>query len=129
MDYQSFGKLLKSLRAERRLSLRMFCQISGLDPGNVSRWERGVTPPPQTDETLDRIASAIGLTPGSDKYKDSFVSASISAGRIPRDTLTNRALIDRLPVFLRTLDGSKLSGDQLDALIQKINEEGNAYEK
>ena len=30
------------------LTLREFCRRNGFDPGNVSRLERGLVPPPQT---------------------------------------------------------------------------------
>ncbi|NQS98439.1 MAG: helix-turn-helix transcriptional regulator [candidate division Zixibacteria bacterium] len=123
MSNPIFGKLLKSLRAECGLSLRKFCEISELDPGNVSRWERGVANPPQTDKTLERIALILKLTPGSDQYKDFFVAASISSGKLPRSVIEDKVLLDKLPVLLRTLDGQKLSSAQLDSLIQKVRDE------
>ena len=123
MKSTPFGKLLKSLREERRLSLRKFCQITDLDPGNVSRWERGVTAPPQNKETLNKISTVFGIKPESDRYKELFFSASISAGRLPSETLDNEALLSKMPLLLRTLDGRKLSEEQFEALINKIKAE------
>lgn len=122
MSTNPFGTLLKKLRAKRNLTLRKFCLISGLDPGNVSRWERGITNPPQVPETLRKIAIVLGLDEGSDKYEEFMNTAFISAGRLPKRTMDDRELVNKLPVFLRTLDGRKLSSEQLDALIRKIKE-------
>ncbi len=42
----SFGEWLKARRGRKRLTLRVFAKKAGLDPGNLSRYERGVVQPP-----------------------------------------------------------------------------------
>ncbi len=118
-----FGEKLKELRLNRSLSIRQFCKKTALDPGNVSKWERGLLKPPQTTEVLERIAAILDLEPGSDTYKDFFASAAVSSGRIPRETVENEELLAKLPVLLRTIDGQKLTSGQLDSLIEIIKEE------
>lgn len=118
-----FGEKLKELRLKRSLSLRNFCIKTALDPGNVSKWERGLLKPPQTAEVLERIAAILDLAPGSDTYRDFFASAAISSGRIPKEIIDNEKLIEKLPVLLRTIDGQKLTSVQLDSLIEIIKDE------
>ena len=55
---RNFGELLKSLRVARRETLREFCDKHKLDPGNYSRLERGLFPPPQNEELLEKYALA-----------------------------------------------------------------------
>ena len=123
MRSKSFGEMLRELRLNKRLTLRRFCQMTGLDPGNVSRWERNVTAPPQIDDTLNRMAAALGLEEGSDAYEDFFALAAISGGRLPKRVISDGELVAKLPMFFRTLDGRKLTEEQLGALIEKIKEE------
>ena len=44
-----FGAFFKQKRLELGLSLRRFCLEHGLDPGNISKLERGRLAPPQHD--------------------------------------------------------------------------------
>jgi transcriptional regulator with XRE-family HTH domain len=122
MARKIFGDMLKELRLKKELTLRKFCLITGVDPGNLSRWERGVSAPP-SDELIERMAVTLGLEPGTDEFEDFIAAAALSKGRIPKKALENEQLMAKLPVFFRTLDGRKLSEEQLDALIQIIKDE------
>ncbi len=42
-----FGAFVRTTRKALGLNLREFCRRNGFDPGNISRLERGLTPPPQ----------------------------------------------------------------------------------
>ena len=53
----TFAKLMKKLRMEKKLTLREFCQTNGFDPGNYSRLERGLFPPPQKEAILVKYLS------------------------------------------------------------------------
>lgn len=118
-----FGDLLRELRLKRELTLREFCRLTGLDPGNVSRYERGKIPAPLQVDTLDRIAAVLGIEPESDEYKEFQSAAYLSAGRLPKGVIDDAELMARLPVFFRTVDGKKLTPEQLDILIEMIKEE------
>ena len=123
MHVKLFGDMLNKLRLEKGLTLRKFCRLTGFDPGNVSRWERGKMNPPQDPKKLERIATALDLENGSTEYDDFISSAAISAGHIPKKTMEDKELLQKLPIFFRTLDGRKLSPEQLESLITIIKEE------
>jgi len=121
MATKIFGDMLKELRLKRELTLRKFCLITGVDPGNLSRWERGVSAPP-SDELIERMAATLGLEQGTDEFDDFLTAAALSKGRLPKKTLENEQLMAKLPVFFRTMDGRKLTEEQLDALLEIIKE-------
>ena len=58
--------------------MRDFCLRHGFDPGNYSRLERGLFPPPQREELLERYANAVGLVRGSDDWLEFFDTAAAS---------------------------------------------------
>jgi transcriptional regulator with XRE-family HTH domain len=116
----AFGKHLKRLRMAKGQTLREFCQVNGFDPGNYSRLERGLFLPPQKEELLEKYAAALGLRRGSDEWLEFFDLAAASRGEIPKDLLSDEEVVDKLPVLFRTLRGSAMSPDKLDALVEKI---------
>lgn len=115
-----FGKYIKSLRTRQRKTLREFCLENGLDPGNYSRIERGRFPAPQKQETLEKYATALGLTRGSDEWVELFDMAAASRGEIPADLLNDEQVLEKLPVLFRTLRGSPVPADKLDELIELV---------
>ena len=58
----AFGEFVKARRQARGLTLRVFCEKNGFDPGNLSRLERGLTPPPHDEKKLAEYALALGLS-------------------------------------------------------------------
>lgn len=116
----NFGALLRNLRAKRRLTLREFCLTNGFDPGNYSRLERGLYPPPQSREQLEKYARALKLVEGSDEWIEFFDVAAASRGEIPRDLLNDAELVEKLPVLFRTLRGQQVSPEKLDELAELI---------
>jgi transcriptional regulator with XRE-family HTH domain len=115
-----FGSYLKSLRIERKISLREFSINAKADPGNVSRIERGVLSPPQNREILVRFASALGLTEGSDEWYALFDHAAADRGLIPADILQNDRIVYFLPAFFRTLRGTKPTDEEMGKIIELI---------
>jgi transcriptional regulator with XRE-family HTH domain len=120
MNPNAFSKLLRRLRAEQGMTLREFCLKSGFDPGNYSRLERGLYPPPESRECLEKYASALGLVPGSDAWLEFFDVAAAERGRIPDDLMSDAKVVEKLPVLFRTMRGTPLSSVQLDQLIEKV---------
>ncbi|MCK4909165.1 MAG: helix-turn-helix domain-containing protein [Planctomycetes bacterium] len=119
-NIKAFGVFFKERRIALGYTLRRFCEEKGLDPGNLSRMERGIISPPQKKERLEEYARQLKLKEGSDDWYQFFDLASVAGGRIPPQVLNDANLIEKLPVFFRTLRGQKLTTEQLDALIEKI---------
>ena len=117
---QTFGDYFKQLRIGRRITLRAFCEQHGLDPGNISRLERGRMRPPQAEEKLTQYAKALGLKRGSDEWYEFFDLAAAESGKLPKYILDDEEVVAKLPVLFRTLRGKKLSKAKLAELIEKI---------
>ncbi|MBI3270007.1 MAG: helix-turn-helix domain-containing protein [Planctomycetes bacterium] len=115
-----FGDHFKARRMALGKTLRQFCQENGLDPGNTSRLERGLLPPPQTREKLESYAGLLGLRRGSDEWYEFFDLAAAETGRIPEEILSDPELLDKLPILFRTLRGQRVPEDKLDELIRRL---------
>ena len=113
MAAPSFGELIKELRRRQGLSLRAFCELHELDPGNQSKMERGLRPPPLGEQQREELARWLGLKPGDDDWQTFFDLADIANGRIPSELLGDEALVGKLPLVFRSLRGEKLNKDQL----------------
>jgi transcriptional regulator with XRE-family HTH domain len=120
MSPNAFSKLLRRLRVDQGMTLREFCLKNGFDPGNYSRLERGLYPPPESHECLEKYACALGLVPGSDTWLEFFDVAAAERGRIPDDLMSDAEVVEKLPVLFRTIRGTPLSSEQLDQLIEKV---------
>jgi transcriptional regulator with XRE-family HTH domain len=110
---------------ELRKTLRQFSLENGLDPGNISKIERGILPPPQSREKLSHYAKCLGIVEGSDEWLEFFDIARTDAGRIPEDLLEDRDIVAKLPLVFRTIKGQKLTGEQLEKFaraLEKLNE-------
>lgn len=115
-----FGEYFKSKRIELGLTLRDFCKRYGLDPGNISKLERGLLPPPASRGKLEAYASFLGLKKGTDDWVEFFDRAAACRGEIPKDILEDSEAIKNLPIIFRTIRGKKISNKLLDDLIEKI---------
>lgn len=117
-----FGEFFKAMRLKRGLTLRQFCEASGFDPGNISRLERGVFPPPESPEKLDEYARALGLREGSEEWIEFHDRAATSRGQLPADLLSDKDLVDRLPLLFRTLRGQKVPAAKLKELVEWVKQ-------
>jgi transcriptional regulator with XRE-family HTH domain len=115
-----FGEYFKTKRIEKGLTLRDFCKTFGLDPGNISKLERGLLPPPTSREKLEAYASYLGLKKGSGDWMEFFDRAAACRGELSKDFLEDSEVVKNLPVIFRTIRGKKLSAKLLDELIEKI---------
>ena len=116
----SFSELVKNLRINQKKTLRQFCLENGLDPSNWSKIERGVNPPPKDEATLAKWASLLGVEANSEAWKDFMYEAEVSRGNIPREIMNDEKLLEKLPVFFRTVRGAELSEEQLDNFINDL---------
>ncbi len=115
-----FGSFFKEKRIEKGYTLREFCEKYGLDPGNMSKLERGLLPPPASRQKLEQLASYLGLKEGTDDWMEFFDLAAATRGEFPKDVLDNDKIVEALPLIFRTIRGKKVSEKLLDDLVEKI---------
>src|SRR3989304_556150 len=56
----TFGEFFKQKRTGLKKTLRQFCAENNLDPGNISKLERGLMAPPQGSDKLEEYAGFRG---------------------------------------------------------------------
>lgn len=117
-----FGETVRERRKQLRLGLREFAQRAGMDPGNLSKIERGRLGAPQSEEILDRICEALEWRPGSEEAELLKDQAAIESGQIPAGILQDEVVMAKVPLLLRTLQNRQLDPEQLDRLIELIRE-------
>lgn len=115
----AFGEFFKAKRIELGKTLRQFCLENDLDPGNISKIERGYLAPPQHDKLVE-YAKLLKLKKETDEWYQFFDLAAAENGKIPKDILNDNEIVKELPVLFRTLRGEKISEENLDKLIRKI---------
>lgn len=119
-----FGKFVKDERLAKGVGLREFCRNLGIDASNWSKVERGTLAPPQDEKKLKKIANILGIHPATNKWKAFKDQANIAAGIIPKDLLSDKEVLDSLPMFFRTIRSEKPTPEELDKLIKKIRKGG-----
>lgn len=117
----TFGGFIKKTRIKNLLTLREFCRKANVDPSNWSKIERGLFPPPKSKQVLQEIANILNLEEESEEYNTLFDLAAISY--IPPDLISDRAIVEKLPVFFRTIRGEKPTRRELEELIKILKEE------
>lgn len=115
-----FGEFIKQKRLKKGIGLREFCRTLVFDASNWSKIERGISSPPQDVEKLTLIANLLDIDENSEKWHELRDKANIDAGIIPKDFRSNKAVLDSLPLFFRTLRSEKPTEEELDELISKI---------
>lgn len=115
-----FGEYFKKKRIGLGKTLRQFCLENNLDPGNISKLERGILSPPASSAKLAHYAKCLGIIEGTDEWLEFFDIARAEAGRIPEEILANKELVSRLPLVFRTLKGQKLTEEQLEKLAREL---------
>ena len=116
----TFGAYLKALRVGKELTLREYCRRLNKDVGNVSKLERGLLPPPKDDDIVEQYGTALGLMHDSEEMKDLHRLAAIGAGHLPKEVLEDDELVAKLPVFFRTVTGSKLDREKILAFLENL---------
>lgn len=119
-NFAQFGAFFKETRQKSGLTLRQFCQQYGLDPGNISRIERGVAPPPNSNKLLEKYAGILGIRKDTAEWYEFFDLSAACSGKLPPDMMTDKQLVEKLPMVFRTLRGQKLDSDRLKQLAELI---------
>ncbi|OIP31831.1 MAG: hypothetical protein COW04_13155 [Deltaproteobacteria bacterium CG12_big_fil_rev_8_21_14_0_65_43_10] len=115
-----FGEFIKEKRLSKGLGLREFCKMIEVDASNWSKVERGVLAPPKDEEKLKKIALALDIEFESVLWREMKDKASIGAGIIPQDILSDTKALNSLPMFFRTLRSEKPTPEDLEKLIRMI---------
>jgi transcriptional regulator with XRE-family HTH domain len=115
-----FGEFIKQKRLQQKITLREFCRLTGIDPSNWSKIEREMLSPPKSKLMLEEIAKILKIKKNSDDWYTLMDLAAIT--QIPRELLNNQSIVEKLPVFFRTLRGQKPTEEELDNLIKLIKE-------
>lgn len=118
--FEMFGSYFKEMRAKSRITLREFCSNNGFDPGNISKIERGVVPPPKSADVLTKYAESLGLKKESEEWSEFFDRAAACSGMIPPDMMSNADLVSKLPLVFRALRGHEITDEQLKNLAEDI---------
>lgn len=112
-----FGEYAKNRRIEAGLTLRSFCREAGFDASNWSKIERGVIPPPQEPDTLDRVAAVLGLE-GDDRVELGDLAA-LARGQLPAD-MNAEEIQAKLPAFFRAIRGQEYTAEDVEKLIEGV---------
>jgi len=115
-----FGEFFKVKRQALGLTLREFCLKHELDPGNMSKLERGLLPPPQDRDVLEKYAKCLQLKAGGDDWYTFFDLAAAAKGRLPEALLRDEAVVAKLPLVFRTLREKRITDKALDELVRKV---------
>lgn len=113
----SFGTYFRALRIRKGGTLRGFCQANGLDPGNISRLERGMIPPPESQLKLRSYAEALGLKNGTKEWIEFFDQAAASGRKLPADLSRDEKMLQKLPVLFRRLRTGRVTSGMNAALV------------
>ena len=101
-------------------TVRKFSELSGYDPGYISRVENGITLPPKDSEKLKKLGLALGLEPDTKKWRNFTDLAAIAKSEIPSDLKNNPRFVSVLPAFYRTLRNEKLDLKEAEELLKII---------
>ena len=117
---KTFGSYFKDRRIKLGLTLRQFCEKHSMDPGNLSKIESGVLPPPKA-QILKKYAHHLKLKEASNEWYEFFDLAAAESGRLPKE-LREKEIVARMPFLFRTIRSKKISKEKLDKLIKLIKE-------
>ncbi len=117
---KKFGSYVKELRIKKEVTLRQFCKMNEIDPSNWSKIERELLQPPKDENTLLKIAKSLNLDTNGQEYQHLVDLAAIAF--IPKELISDEELLEKLPVFFRTVRGEQPSGKDLDELYKIIKD-------
>ena len=117
---ETFGTRLRAMRLAAGLSLQKFCRRAGLDSGNYSRIERGLTRPPRDHAKMEPIRPVLGLAPDDDDWAYLLMLADAEWDTLPRRLLTGDRVRPLLPALLQGVAGGRLTGPQVEALVALV---------
>ena len=121
-----FHEMFKKKRMEVG-TVREFAKVSGLDVAYVSRLENGVILPPKDERKLSRLAVSLGISEGSDEWREFMDLAAVAKNELPEDLRDDERVAKVLPAFNRTLRKKELGEEEIRELLDLIR--GSEEEK
>ena len=116
-----FHEMFKKKRMEVG-TVREFAKVSGLDVAYVSRLENGVILPPKDEEKLARLAASLGISEGSDEWREFMDLAAVAKNELPEDLRGDERVAKVLPAFYRALRDKELDEEEFRRLVDLIGE-------
>ena len=107
-------------------TVRLFAKESGLDLAYVSRLENGIILPPRDVVKLERLATSLRITKGSDAWQEFMDLAAVARNELPDDFRNDEKITKVLPAFYRVLREKQMNEDDFRRLLNiiKDSEEG-----
>ena len=101
---------------EREMTLRQFCKQAEIDPSNWSKIERGLINAPKSQEVLRSIADTLQLS----EEDVSTLRDLAMFEAIPDHLKPEENILEKLPVFYRTVRGERPTKEELEKLIELL---------
>lgn len=117
---KTFAEFVRDARLNAGYTLRSFCKEIGEDPSNWSKVERELLKPPKSRFVLEIIAKILKMKKDSEEYNTLFDLAAISF--VPKDLIEDEKVLEKLPIFFRTVRGEPPTREELEKLINIIRE-------
>ena len=121
-----FGEFFHEKRIATGFTLRQFCLRHALDPGNISKLERGLLRPPKSPEKLRSYGRLLQLTPGTPEWQKFFDLAAAERGKIPEELMEDEHIVRTLPLLFRTLRRARLDKQFLNDLVEVVRKQQGA---
>lgn len=116
-EIRTFESFLREKRLKRKIGLREFARIIGMQPSNYCSIESGSLPAPSEDK-LRNISKALALE--LDEERVLFDLAAKTKDDIPADI---KELIKRdsvIPALLRTVEDEEVGHKEIKAIVRDI---------
>ncbi|KKR14719.1 MAG: Helix-turn-helix domain protein [Candidatus Falkowbacteria bacterium GW2011_GWA2_39_24] len=117
-NLKQFGEMMKALRINSQMGIREVCKLTGYDPSNWSKIERGLISPPADRKVLANWGKILKVK--KDDLNQFIDEAQIAQGIIPDDMIDKREMLELMPAFFRTVRNRKPSKEEIDRLIKLI---------
>ncbi len=115
-------EVIKSKRSQISYSCRDLAFKLKMKPSVWNRIENGLEPLPKGDAFLFQLASALLIERGSTEW-ESFISSCRTYTPPTRKPLTEKELVEKLPMVFRKKDGSAMKEPELTELAEELRRE------
>lgn len=104
-----FGRFVRECRMELKATARSIANAAEIQPSNLCALEHGMLPPSRDHDKLRRLAMALHLQIGTQKFANFADLAAKATDSVPIDLAQILTENDAMPVLLRTIGNKKLT--------------------